>query len=155
MGFCCLFFYSSALIPMHCLCLTLLSIPSATEHNWKNKNPRLSTRHVQKISKLLKSFLTLMRTQAIIPPPATALRWMQARSVKPSSLSWIAECMHQQQVYFILTSGNRGAGDALGEAATLLSCPRQDSVSAHLISKSLVLFSISIFPLHLHTAIFN
>lgn len=68
-GFRCLFFYSSALIPMHCLCLALLSIPSATEHNWKNKNPRLSTRHVQKKSKLLKSFLTLMRTQAVIPPP--------------------------------------------------------------------------------------
>lgn len=133
-GFRCLFFYSSALIPMHCLCLALLSIPSATEHNWKNKNPRLSTRHVQKKSKLLKSFLTLMRTQAVIPPHHHP-RWMQARSVEPSSLFWIGECMHQHQVYFTLTSGNRGVHDALGEAVTLMSCPRQDSVSAFLISR--------------------
>lgn len=63
--------------------------------------------------------------------------------------------MHQHQVYLILTSGNRGVHDALGEAVTLMSCPRQNSVSAFLISKSSVLFSLSVLPLHIHAAIFN
>lgn len=41
------YFSIPVLIPMHCLCLALLSIPSATEYNWKNKNPRLHIKHVQ------------------------------------------------------------------------------------------------------------
>lgn len=99
-GFRCLFFYSSALIPMHCLCLALLSIPSATEHDWKNKNPRLSNRHVQKKMKLLKSFLTLMRTQAIIPQRHT--RQVQGECKLGvsilSRLPWIGECTQEHQV---------------------------------------------------------